>query len=195
VKRFGPSAERSKHALLAVLERVLPARGVVLELASGTGQHVAHFAAALPGLTWQPSERDDGAAATIAAWTAGLDNVLPALTLDVTAAPWPCDRVAAVIASSLLQVGGLTLRDAVLAGAATRLDAGAPLCLYGLFTEGAATPAREIEPHLASWTVAVVPPRLDDVRDAAAAAGFDRGEVIAVGPEDQRMLVLRRAPA
>ena len=85
--RSAPAAERNKEPILTVLQRVLPQSGVVLEIASGTGQHVVHFARALPGLTWQPSEPDPQMRPSIAAWLAeaALPNVLLPIELDVMA--------------------------------------------------------------------------------------------------------------
>ncbi|MDP3222622.1 MAG: DUF938 domain-containing protein, partial [Rubrivivax sp.] len=78
-----PAADRNKGPILEQLQRLLPARGQLLEVASGTGQHAAHCAAALPQWLWQPSDADPGARASIAAWCTGLVNVQPALHLDV----------------------------------------------------------------------------------------------------------------
>lgn len=86
-RRFAAAAERNRDPILAVLKRVLPAAGVVLEVASGTGQHAAHFASRLPGLVWQPSDPDPDMRASIAAWAAaaGAPNLRPPLALDVAA--------------------------------------------------------------------------------------------------------------
>src|SRR5687767_9169442 len=99
LRRTAPAAERNKETILAVLRRVLPDSGLVLEIASGTGQHVAHFAQALPSLEWQPSDPDPDARSSIAGWTAyqGLPNVRPPLDLDVCSAVWPIDRADAVV--------------------------------------------------------------------------------------------------
>ncbi len=80
-----PAAERNKDPILAVLRRVLPDTGLVLEIASGTGQHIVHFAAALPRLAWQPSDPDPEIRASIAAWITetGLPNVRQPLAIDV----------------------------------------------------------------------------------------------------------------
>ena len=92
-RQHAPAAERNREPILAVLRRVLPASGVVLEIASGTGQHVTHFAPALPGLVWQPSDPDPDARASIAAWTAhsGLANVRAPLELSVERPSWGID--------------------------------------------------------------------------------------------------------
>src|SRR5215470_12992622 len=86
-----PAARRNRGPILDVLRRVLPARGMVLEIASGSGEHAVHFAAGLPHLTWQPSDRDPEALASIAAHrvAAGLPNLLPAIELDAAAPSWP----------------------------------------------------------------------------------------------------------
>src|SRR3954468_14405056 len=80
-----PAAERNKVPILTVLERFLPPRGVVLEIASGTGQHVVHFARAHPALTWQPSEADGRSRAWLTAWLERepLPNVRAPIPLDV----------------------------------------------------------------------------------------------------------------
>jgi hypothetical protein len=88
-----PSAERNKAPISAVLSQVLPKCGVVLEVGSGTGQHVVEFALAMPNLIWQPSERDADCLRSIRAWLAAekLSNVRPPLELDVNVLPWPID--------------------------------------------------------------------------------------------------------
>src|SRR5580765_8570957 len=91
VRRHAPATARNRDPILEVLRRVLPAEGLVLEVASGTGEHAAHFAPRLPGLQWQPTERDPALLGSIRAWAAESDapSLLPPLPLDVTAARWP----------------------------------------------------------------------------------------------------------
>ncbi|MBW8754786.1 MAG: DUF938 domain-containing protein, partial [Sphingomonadales bacterium] len=94
IRRSSPAALRNREPILEILRTVLPRNGLVLELASGSGEHVIHFAAALPTLTWQPSDPSVEALASIGAWVAAekLQNVLPPLNLDATADTWPIDR-------------------------------------------------------------------------------------------------------
>src|SRR5574342_704504 len=101
-----PAAERNKDPILGVLARVLPSRGLVLEIASGTGQHVAHFAQALPNLTWQPSDPDAELREAIALriGEAGLANVKGPIDLDVTKHPWPVQKAEAVLAINMIHV-------------------------------------------------------------------------------------------
>ena len=91
MRRHAPAAVRNRDPILDVLRRHLPAKGLVLEIASGSGEHAVHFAEALPGLVFQPSDPNAEARASIDAWasTSGLDNVRPALALDTTARLWP----------------------------------------------------------------------------------------------------------
>src|SRR5579864_276976 len=104
LRQRSPSAERNREPILAVLRRVLPETGVVLEIASGTGQHATHFAAALPGLDWQPSDPDPDARASIAAWTAhtGLANVRAPLALDVRRLPWGIQSADAIVCINMI---------------------------------------------------------------------------------------------
>ena len=86
VRKHAPATLRNRDAIAGVLMDALPPTGLVLEIASGSGEHVAHFARALPGHDWQPSDPDPGARASIAAWCAGLGNVRPPLAIDSTGA-------------------------------------------------------------------------------------------------------------
>jgi SAM-dependent methyltransferase len=130
-----PAAERNRGPILAELLRLLPAQGALLEVASGTGQHAAHCAAALPGWTWWPSDPEPRSRESVAAWCAGLANVLPPLALDVLAEPWPGvpDRLDAVYCANMLHISPWATCAALMRGAAGRLRAGGWLLLYGPF--------------------------------------------------------------
>lgn len=138
-----PSAERNRAPIVAVLRDVLPARGTVLELASGTGEHVVHFAAEFPGLAFQPSDPDPAARASVAAWTAatGAANVRAPLALDVAAPGWEGDPgiprpAAAILCINMVHISPWAATLGLLRGAAALLAAGAPLYLYGAYRRG-----------------------------------------------------------
>jgi tRNA G46 methylase TrmB len=103
---YSPSAARNREAILAVLRQALPARGLVLEIASGTGEHAVHFAAALPQLHFQPSDPDPEALASIAAWIAHekLSNVAPPVLLDAAVPDWPIAAAKAVICINMVHI-------------------------------------------------------------------------------------------
>ena len=103
---LSPSAERNKKPIAKVLKQALPREGLVLEVSSGTGQHVAHFARVLPDLSWQPSERDEDNLTSIAHWAAAekLPNVSSPLRLDVTEQPWPIASAAAVVCLNMIHI-------------------------------------------------------------------------------------------
>lgn len=135
---FSPAAERNKAPILDVLQQLLPATAEVLELASGTGQHAAHFAAAQAGWQWQPTDGDESALAGIAARCAGLANVAPPLWLDVLASPWPALLPAhafdAVYCANMLHISPWASCAALMQGASRHLAAaGGRLVLYGPF--------------------------------------------------------------
>jgi len=133
-----PAVARNRDAILDVLRRVLPARGVVLEIASGSGEHAIHVAAALPDLTWLPSDPEPQARRSVAAHTrrAGLTNILPPLALDVREEAWPVGRVEAVVCINMIHIAPWSATEGLLAGAGRTLTEGGILFLYGPFREG-----------------------------------------------------------
>ena len=133
-RRHAAAAERNREPILGVLRRVLPQTGKVLEVASGTGQHAAYFAAALPDLAWQPSERDPELLGSIAAWTRELGNVAPPLALDVTSDPWPvaaASGIDAIFNANMIHIAPWPVCLALLRGAARHLRPGGLLVMYG----------------------------------------------------------------
>ena len=122
-----PATARNRDPILAVLRRVLPAHGLVLEVASGTGEHAVHFAAALPHLTWQPTDLDPEALASIEAHRAAaqLPNVLPAIALDATASRWPVAQADAVVSINMIHIAPWAAAEGLMAGAGRLLAPGA----------------------------------------------------------------------
>jgi cyclopropane fatty-acyl-phospholipid synthase-like methyltransferase len=129
------AAERNKQPIADVLAHVLPRAGLVLEIASGTGQHAEHFARELPGLTWQPSDSDPEMVAALAARvaSAALPNLRPPLALDVHDALPPLEPVAAVVCINMIHIAPWSACEALLTHASALLEPGAPLVLYGPF--------------------------------------------------------------
>lgn len=182
-RETAPSAERNKQPILEVLARVLPPRGLVLEIGSGTGQHVAHFAGALAALTFQPSEMDVQRHASIAAWTAAghLSNVLPPLAIDVTQQPWPVSTADAVVCINVIHISPWETTLALMAGARTILPAGGVLVTYGPYRRDGAHTSPSNEAFDASlrardptWGVRDI----DEVARVAAAQGLALEEVV-----------------
>ncbi|HEX2010532.1 MAG TPA: DUF938 domain-containing protein [Roseateles sp.] len=192
-----PAAERNKQPILEALQGLLPAAGLALEIASGTGQHVAHFAAHLPGWRWLASDPDAAALASIAAlWPAG-----PApLRLDVGQSHWPLpdshQRLDLIYCANMLHISPWASCAALMAGAARHLAADGRLIVYGPFIE----PGRPTAPsNLAfdadlrarnpAWGLRP----LDRVQAEALAQGLILAERIAM-PANNLLLVLRRRP-
>jgi len=135
--RHAPATARNREPILAVLRDVLPVQGAVLEIASGTGEHAAHFAAAFPHLRWQPTDPDAEARRSIVAHAASaeLPNLLPPLALDACAAVWPVTHADAIVAINMIHIAPWRAAEGLLAGAERLLPAGAALYLYGPFRE------------------------------------------------------------
>jgi SAM-dependent methyltransferase len=183
--------------LATELLRLLPHQGLMLEVASGTGQHAAHLAALLPGWQWQPTDADPGALASISAWCEGLANVRTPLLLDVTAPAWPGvpDGVDAAFCANMIHISPWAACGGLLHGAARHLSPSGVLVLYGpYFEEGvAAAPSnlvfdaslRERNP---AWGIR----RLPEVLAVARAAGLQLRERVAM-PANNLLLVLDRS--
>jgi len=152
VKRHAPATERNREPILAVLREVLPERGMVLEVASGTGEHAVHFARAFPRLLFQPTDPDPEAVASIEAWRreARLDNVMPAAQLDARVRPWPAWHPHAILCINMIHIAPWTATEGLMRGAGQLLEPGAPLLLYGPYRRGGVATASSNEAFDAS---------------------------------------------
>ncbi|OYY93169.1 MAG: methylase [Hydrogenophilales bacterium 28-61-23] len=137
MKPYAESSEQNRAPIQAVLEDVFADRKMVLEIASGTGQHAVYFGQALPHLTWQTSELPDNHAG-IQAWLdeAGLANVLPPVVIDVNDAPWPVEPVDAIFNANTVHIVAWPAVERMFAGIGRVLAVGGILCLYGPFNYG-----------------------------------------------------------
>ncbi len=136
LKRRAPAAARNVEPIGDVLAEWLPKSGLVLEIASGTGEHALAFARRFPHLDWQPSDQDHEALASIAAWSAdGPENLRSPLTLNVCERDWPLDRADAILCTNMVHISPWEASLGLLDGAAKLLRAGAPLILYGPWLE------------------------------------------------------------
>jgi SAM-dependent methyltransferase len=178
-----------------VLRQWLPPKGLVLEIASGTGEHAVYFAEAFPELEWQPSDIHPDALTSIAAWrdAAELPNIRPPLVLDAASPDWPIDRADAVLSINMVHISPWTSALGLLDGAARLLAPGAPLILYGPWLKG---DIRTAESNLAfdadlkardpEWGLR----RVEDFGEAAAARGFELAETRGM-PANNLMLLWR----
>lgn len=190
-----PAVARNRDAILAVLRRVLPAKATVLEIASGSGEHAIHIAAALPGLTWFPSDPEPEARRSIAAHTrlARLTNIRPPLALDARASAWPVGRADAVICINMIHIAPWSATEGLMAGAGRVLTGTGLLFLYGPFREGGQHSAESNAAFDASlrardqeWGVR----DLESVADLAARYGFVMAERVAM-PANNTSLIFR----
>jgi SAM-dependent methyltransferase len=190
------ATERNRDPILEVLRSVLPPSGLVLEIASGTGQHVAYFARALPALRWQPSDASSAHLESIRAWSAasGASNIAPPLLLDVERQPWPVAHADAVLSINMIHIAPWSAAEALFRGAARLLPAAGVLYLYGPFKRGGrhTAPSNErfderLRGEDARWGVR----DLDEVAVLAASVGFEPAEIFAM-PANNFSLVFRR---
>ena len=128
-----PSAERNKQPIADLLARLLPGQGDVLEISSGTGQHVLHFAQAMPHIRWQPTEQDAACLKSIASWLASASppNVHAPIHLDVHDEIWPVRDVAAVVCLNMIHIAPPSATAALMRGASRVISSGGILFLYG----------------------------------------------------------------
>jgi SAM-dependent methyltransferase len=196
VKQHAPATVRNREPIREVLARELPTSGTVVEIASGSGEHAVAFARAFPHLTWQPTDADPSALASIAAWRdeAGLSNLAAPLALDVMR-PWPFDRADAITCINMVHIAPWEAALALFANAGRILAPDALLYLYGPYRfDGQFT-----APSNAGFdqSLRARDPRwgVRDVRDLTAAAlehGFTLRGTIAM-PANNHSLIFRRA--
>jgi hypothetical protein len=195
MKRVAPAAERNKVAIAEVLREVLPASGVVLEIASGSGQHSAFFARTFPDLSWQPSDLDSEALGSIEAYRAeaGLANLRPPILLDAAGAEWSLACADALVCINMIHIAPWDACVGLLRGASRVLPAGAPLVLYGPFSiDGDFTAPSNIafDQRLRGdnprWGVR----ELRDIERTAADAGLDLDRCVPL-PANNHVVVFR----
>ncbi|MDR3536678.1 MAG: DUF938 domain-containing protein [Acetobacteraceae bacterium] len=196
--RHAPAVARNRDPILAVLRERLPQPGMILEIASGTGEHAAWFSRALPSVTWQPTDPHPEARSSIAAWraSAGLVNLLPPLPLDATAPDaWPAIQADAIVAINMIHIAPWAATEGLFAGAARVLPPGGLVYLYGPFREDGAHTA----PSNAAFdaTLQATDPAwgvrdLAEVAALAADLGVPMMEKIAM-PANNLSVVFRRA--
>lgn len=192
-RKHAPATERNREPIAAVLAEELPKRGLVLEVASGTGEHCAFLADRFPALTWQPSDPDYESLASIAAWTADLNNVLPPIGLDA-AQPWPLGRADAVLCINMVHISPWAATLGLMAGAARLLADDAPLILYGPYRRHGVPTAPSNE-QFELWLKGKSPDfglrTLEDVTAVAETQGLVLERVVEM-PANNLMPVFRR---
>ncbi len=200
-----PAAERNREPILRALQQILPPQGLALEIASGTGQHVAHFAAGLPGWVWQPSDAQPDAFDSIRGWCAqaGVRQVKAPIQLNVMTSPWPCvDRpfkpsFDAIFCANMLHIAPWATCAALMQGAARHLTPAGRLLVYGPFLEPG-TPTspgnqdfdQSLRQRDPSWGIR----QLDDVAQEASRAGLRLHQRIEM-PTNNLLLVFVRKSA
>ncbi|NVD45667.1 DUF938 domain-containing protein [Qipengyuania atrilutea] len=197
MKRHAPAAARNSAPIAEVLERELPAQGLVLEIASGSGEHALFLARRFPKLRWQPSDRDGEALASIAAWREeeGPDNLLPPVELDAAANDWPVADADAILCVNMIHIAPWRAAEGLFAGAARLLIEGAPLVLYGPFLEDDVETApsnmafdRSLSERDPQWGLR----KIEDVDELAAKSGFGRSARYEM-PANNLVLIYRRS--
>lgn len=197
-KRIAPATARNRDAIAAVLAQALPAWGTVLEVASGSGEHVVHFAQAFPHLHWQPSDPDPAALRSIAAYAAeaALPNVAPPLLLDASAPSWPVEQADAILCINMVHISPWDATLGLLDAAARMLPVGAPLILYGPYIQAGIETVPSNLAFDASLRARNPAWGLRDVADVVAAAearGLALERSIAM-PANNLSLIVRRGP-
>jgi len=197
-----PAVARNREPILAVLRRVLPERGLVLEIASGSGEHAFYFAAALPRLTWQPTDPDPEARESIAAYRAAMElpNVLPPLALDAATSRWPvtqANAIIAILAINMIHIAPWAAAEGLMAGAERLLPEGGVLFLYGPFREHGQHTApsnaafdESLRARNREWGVR----DLDEVTALAGRHGLALEERVAMPANNLSVVFRRRTP-
>ena len=196
-RRSAPAALRNREPIAEVLREWLPPNGLVLEIASGTGEHAAYFAERFPKLDWQPSDVHPDALSSIAAWreASGLPNLREPVTLDAARRDWPIDAADAVLSINMIHISPWASALGLIDGAMRILPVGGPLILYGPWLKADVPTAAsnlafdaDLRSRDATWG-------LRQVKEFAAAARKQSLELIETRPmpANNLMLLLRRS--
>ena len=197
MKQSSPAAERNREPIVEALRPVLPERGLVLEIASGSGEHAVHFAGAFPKLLWQPSDAEPAALRSIEAWRAesGLFNLLPPVSLDVRAGQWPVPLADAILCINMVHISPWAATVGLMRGAGRLLEPESPLYLYGpYFQDGVETAPSNIafdadlKARNPEWGLR----QLEDVVSEGEAHGFRLEQVLPM-PANNLSVVLRKS--
>jgi SAM-dependent methyltransferase len=195
-RQHAPATERNREPILAVLREELPERGLVLEVASGTGEHAVHFARALPNLQWQPSDPSPEALASIAAWreSEGSVNLLAPIALDAASEHWPLDSADAIVCINMVHISPWQSTVGLMRGVGRLLPSGGPLILYGPYRRA----GHPLEPSNAAFdeSLKARDPRwglrlLEDVADCAAASDLALSRVVEM-PANNLTVIFRK---
>jgi len=191
-----PSAARNRDLILDRLRTILPQEGLVLEVASGSGEHVVHFAAHLPRLRFQPSDPDPVARESIAAWIAEFSaaNVLAPLALDAASPSWPIAKAEAIVCVNMIHISQWASTEGLFKGARKILPAGAPLYLYGAYKrQGVVTAPSNLafDESLRERNPAWGLRNLEDVAACAAKNGFGPPQIVEM-PANNLSVIFRR---
>ena len=193
---YFPHVARNRKPILEVLQRVLPHDGLLLEIASGGGEHAAYFASNLPGLLWQPTDANSEMFESIAAHraAAGVANLLAPLHLDVTSQQWPVERADAMVCCNMIHISPWTATEGLIAGAGRTLPRGAPLYLYGPYKingRHTATSNQDFDTRLRGQNPLWGVRDLTDVSDLAKRRGLALEETVAM-PANNLSVIFRR---
>lgn len=195
-RQSAPAALRNRAPIAEVLADWMPAQGLVLEIASGSGEHAVFFARRFPALEWQPTDPDPAALASIAEWRreAGLPNLLPPVELDAAAPEWPATRADAILCINMAHISPWSATLGLLDGASRLLAAGAPLILYGPWLDDSVPTAQsnlafdaDLKRRDPRWGLR----RVEDLAAAAEGRGLALAERRAM-PANNLMLLMRR---
>lgn len=196
MKQWSPAAERNRGPIAEVLAEELPEAGLVLEIASGTGQHATFFAERLPSLRWQPTDADETALSSIEAYRrdSGRGHLLPPIALDVREPAWPIDSADAIVCINMIHISAWAATVGLFRGAAGRLAKHGPLILYGPFrfdneftAPSNAAFDRSLRARNPGWGVR----DLSDLDAEAIKNGFVRRRLVEM-PANNHVVVYRR---
>jgi SAM-dependent methyltransferase len=194
---YFPHVARNREPILEVLRRVLPRDGLVLEIASGGGEHAAYFAQNLPDLLWQPTDADPRALESVAAHraAAGVANLLAPLHLDVTSQQWPLERADVLVCCNMIHIAPWAATEGLIVGAGRTLARGGLLYLYGPYKidgRHTAPSNQDFDARLRAQNPLWGVRDLTDVSSLAKRHGFEPDETVPM-PANNLSVIFRRA--